>query len=118
MGSFPGPIMIAIKYIQAYNVHWRQEMKHEKEYNQALLVARNDLAVILSIIPGLGHLYKGYYLNGLCLFLLAPLMVFVGLVISLATLGAGLLLPVVYWIAVAVSAYHMKDHRKHHLIHF
>lgn len=93
-------------------------MKHEQEYNRALVVARNDLAVILSTIPGLGHIYKGYYLHGLCLMLLAPLMIFVGLVTSLATLGVGLLLPVIYWIAVAISAYHMSDHRKHHLIHF
>ncbi len=93
-------------------------MEHRQEYNQALRVARNDLAVILSLLPGLGHIYKGYYWQGLCLLLLAPMMIFTGLVTSLATLGVGLLLPVVYWIAVAVSAYHMVDHRKHHMIHF
>jgi hypothetical protein len=67
------------------------------------------------VLPGLGHLYKGLYLPGfVILFLGAPIALWTGVLLSLATLGLGLLVPVAFWAAVAVSAYYAEDHRKHH----
>lgn len=41
------------------------------------LVERRDrvgnVAAALSIIPGLGHIYRGYYFHGLCWFTFTPL---------------------------------------------
>jgi len=74
----------------------RPENVSEKRWQAFLVKARNELAVLLSIIPGLGHIYKGYYLMG------------VGLI---------LLIPVCFWAGTAVSAFMIEDHRKYHLFH-
>lgn len=76
---------------------------------------RDDLACILSLFPGLGHLYKGYYGGGLFLLLLAlPTVIFVSLLLGMATLGFSLFMPVVFWISVMAHAYFAPDHRRHH----
>lgn len=82
-----------------------------------LVKARNDVAAGLSVIPGLGHFYKGYALMGISLMLLTPVMVFAGLICGALTLGVGLVIPLGYWVAVGWAAYELPDHRKHHLIH-
>ncbi|MBX2825623.1 MAG: hypothetical protein KTR33_12890 [Gammaproteobacteria bacterium] len=89
----------------------------DRRWQQFLVKARNELAVILSVIPGLGHIYKGYYLMGAGLILLTPVMLFAGLLAGAMTLGLGLLIPVLFWAGTAVSAFMIEDHRKHHLFH-
>ena len=76
----------------------------------------NVVAAALSILlPGMGHAYKGRYGAGLAILLLgAPLSLWVGVLLSLATLGLGLIIPVCFWAMTAVSAYYTKDHRIHH----
>ena len=79
--------------------------------------AENTIAAILTIVPGLGHFYKGYYVAGiLWLFLGMPLAIWVGILFGLATGGIGLLFPVACWVALAFDAYNEKDlrARKHH----
>lgn len=88
----------------------------EKNWKSFLVKARNEIAVVLSIVPGLGHIYKGYVLPGLALMLLAPVAVFSGLICGALTLGLGLFLPVVFWVATGWTAYQLPDHRKHHLV--
>ena len=42
--------------------------------------AHNEIAALLSIVPGLGHIYKGHYGMGLFLmFLGMPIAIFVGI---------------------------------------
>jgi hypothetical protein len=41
--------------------------------------------------------------------------VFIGIILSLATAGLGLLFPVLCWVALAWDAYNEKDRRRHHL---
>ncbi len=77
---------------------------------------RNTIAAVLSLIPGLGHIYKGHKGLGVLLLLGWPLAVWVGVLLSLATLGSGLLIPILYWGFVAVDAYNESDRRKHHLM--
>jgi TM2 domain-containing membrane protein YozV len=76
----------------------------------------NVVAAALSLaLPGLGHVYKGRLGTGLAVLLLgAPLSLWAGIMLSLATLGLGLLLPVFYWATAAVCAYYTEDHRAHH----
>jgi TM2 domain-containing membrane protein YozV len=77
--------------------------------------ARDDIACVLSVIPGLGHLYKGYVGGGLFLMLLAwPLMLFISLLLGMGTMGLSLLFPVLFWGAVMAHAYSAEDHRKRH----
>jgi hypothetical protein len=76
------------------------------------------IAAILSIIPGLGHLYKGWIHEGLgCLLVGFPIFFFIGGILGLATLGLGLLLPLFYIAGVAWHAYSI-DRRHHHLPSF
>lgn len=73
---------------------------------------RRIIAAILSIIPGLGHLYKGHYGAGIMiLFVGVPVMIWVALLLSFATLGFSLILPFVAWGWVIADAYAEKDWR-------
>jgi TM2 domain-containing membrane protein YozV len=56
--------------------------------------AHNEIAALLSIIPGLGHIYKGHYEAGLLwMFLGMPFAIWIGIIFSLATVGLGLAVP-------------------------
>jgi len=77
--------------------------------------ANNEIAALLSIVPGLGHIYKGHYEAGLLwMFLGMPVAMWVGILFGLATAGIGLLFPILCWAALAVDAYNEKDRRHHH----
>ena len=81
---------------------WRREETAEG-------TASDAMAALLSIVPGLGHVYKGYRGIGL-LFAAGTLIVlgFSGLA-AIASAGFGLGLAVFYWIGVAMHAYAIKD---------
>jgi hypothetical protein len=82
-----------------------------------LIKAENAIAALLSIVPGLGHIYKGHFEAGLAwMFFGMPLAVFVGILFGLATAGIGLFFPILCWVAVAFDAYFEKDRRRHHMI--
>jgi len=77
--------------------------------------AHNEIAALLSIVPGLGHIYKGHYEMGLFLmFLGMPIAIFVGIISILGTAGIGLLFPIGCWAALAYDAYRKNDRRHHH----
>lgn len=83
-------------------------------------VDRNKLAAALSILPGLGHLYKHHYLAGLGIMTAGNvLMVFVTLWLSIATLGLALIVVPLLWFAgIAGSAYCASDeHGMHPWLH-
>ncbi len=83
-------------------------------------VDRNKIALLLSVIPGLGHLYKHHYASGLGILIGGNLlMAFVALLLGLATFGISMIVvPAVYVAAVALSAYNLPDrHGKHHWLH-
>lgn len=74
------------------------------------------MAAFLSIIPGLGHIYKGHYRVGLALMLVGiPLTLWMGILTSLATFGVGLMIPVIFWVMTAANAWMEPDWRRHHL---
>jgi hypothetical protein len=77
--------------------------------------AHNEIAALLTIVPGLGHIYKGHYEAGfLWMFLGMPIAIWIGILFGLATAGVGLLFPILCWVALAVDAYNEKDRRHHH----
>ncbi|MGE5214122.1 MAG: hypothetical protein ACM3NN_10570 [Nitrospirota bacterium] len=77
--------------------------------------AHNEIAALLSTVPGLGHIYKGHYEMGLFwMFLGMPLAVFVGIIGVLGTAGISLLFPIGCWATLAYDAYNEKDRRHHH----
>jgi TM2 domain-containing membrane protein YozV len=77
--------------------------------------AKNEIAALLSIVPGLGHIYKGHYGTGFAwMFVGMPIVLWIGILLSLATAGVGLLVPITCWAALAVDAYCERDLRRHH----
>ena len=83
-------------------------------------VDRNRIALFLSIVPGAGHFYKHHYASGLGLLIGGNLLVvFVAVLLGLATFGVSLLVvPVGYLFSVAAAAYYLPDwHGHHHYLH-
>jgi hypothetical protein len=74
--------------------------------------ARDRAAALLSLSPGLGHLYKGHILfGGLIFFVISPLIAALTLFLLPATLGVILIVPMVFLFAVMLHAYHAPDRR-------
>ena len=70
---------------------------------------RDIIAVFLSVLPGLGHIYKGHRLTGV-LFMIGS--VFAAFAIGVAatfTAGWGLLLLPLYWAGVMLQVYWLED---------
>jgi hypothetical protein len=74
--------------------------------------ARDRAAALLSLSPGLGHLYKGHvWFGGLIFFVISPLIAALTLFLLPATLGVILIVPMVFMFAVMLHAYHAPDRR-------
>lgn len=71
--------------------------------------ASDLVAVMLSVIPGLGHVYKGYKLLGLLFVIGAFGAILLGALAATATAGFGLLLIPIYWFAVMFHVYGVED---------
>jgi hypothetical protein len=72
--------------------------------------ASDLVAVALSVIPGLGHVYKGYRIMGLLLmFVGTPFALGIALLIATFTAGFGFFLLPLYWIAVIIHVWAIPD---------
>lgn len=72
--------------------------------------ASDAIAVLLSVVPGLGHIYKGYNLIGMLLiFVGTPMAVALALLIATGTAGFGIGLLPIYWFAVMFHVYGIED---------
>ena len=71
--------------------------------------ASDAVAVMLSVVPGLGHVYKGYKLIGLLFFFGAVGAMALGALAATATAGFGLGLIPIYWFAVMFHVYGIED---------
>lgn len=83
-------------------------------------VDRNMVAAVLSLVPGAGHLYKHHYLAGFGILTLGNVLVaFIAALMFFATLGLSvILLPALWVVAVAYSAYMASDeHGMHPWLH-
>jgi hypothetical protein len=74
-------------------------------------VDRNKIALILSILPGAGHLYKRHIGSGLAILIGGnSLIIFCAVWLSLATLGLSLVVVPILWIGgIAWSAFLLPD---------
>ena len=72
--------------------------------------ASDAFAILLSIVPGLGHIYKGHTMVGLLLiFVATPMAVGMALLAATATAGFAVLLLPLYWAAVMIHVYGIED---------
>jgi TM2 domain-containing membrane protein YozV len=71
------------------------------------------MAILLSIIPGLGPMYKGHrIMGGLILFLITPAAIAFAIIAAMASAGWGILMLVPYWGAVMLHAWAVDDRIK------
>jgi hypothetical protein len=83
-------------------------------------IDRNQAAAMLSIIPGLGHLYKHHYLAGFGILTIGNILVaFISALLVFGTLGLSVIIVPALWFAlVACSAYMASDeHGMHPWLH-
>jgi len=72
--------------------------------------ASDAMAVLLSVIPGLGHIYKGHKLTGAILLLVVtPIAVVFGFLAAFASAGFGIGILVFYWLGVMLHVWGIKD---------
>jgi ribosomal protein L40E len=84
---------------------WTREARETAEPK-----ASDAMAILLSIIPGLGHIYKGHRLMGaVILFLITPLAIAFAIIAALASAGWGILMLIPYWGAVMLHVWGIKD---------
>lgn len=73
---------------------------------------RDVTAFWLSLVPGLGHLYKGHvWLGGLIFFIVGPVVLLLSLVVLPATLGVSIIIPILFMVSGMVHAYRIRDER-------
>lgn len=70
---------------------------------------RDKVAMCLSVIPGLGHIYKGQRLLGVLLMIGSVFAGFACLLAGFASAGWGTLLLPLYWIGVMMHAFWADD---------
>jgi len=70
---------------------------------------RDLAAVLMSVVPGLGHIYKGHPLSGALYMLGAAFALVAAVVASTATAGFGVLLLPLYWAGVMLQVYWLED---------
>ena len=77
---------------------------------------RNRIAAVLSVIPGLGHLYKHHYLAGFGILIPGNVLAaFITALLTFATLGLSIIIVPAAWLAIiACSAYMASDEHGHH----
>jgi hypothetical protein len=83
-------------------------------------VDRDKFALLLSIIPGAGHLYKHHFAAGMGILLGGNILVaFIAILLAIATFGISLVVvPLLWWAGVAISAYGLDDwHGRHYWLH-
>ncbi len=90
-------------------VGYRRRQREVQDPSRNPRHVRDRAALVLSVIPGLGHIYKGHKLLG-ALLMLGTLIVgfFVTATVS-ATGGGALLLIPIYWSAVMLHAYWLEE---------
>ena len=71
--------------------------------------ASDLVAVMLSVIPGLGHVYKGYRFLGLLFLIGGGFALLCGALAATATAGFGLGLIPIYWFGVMFHVYAIPD---------
>ncbi|EDY21503.1 hypothetical protein CfE428DRAFT_0748 [Chthoniobacter flavus Ellin428] len=70
---------------------------------------RDRIAVCLSIVPGLGHFYKGHKTTGV-LYFIGSLFAFAFCFLAgAASAGWGLLLMPLYWVGIMMQVYWLED---------
>lgn len=82
---------------------------YRQERGEQIGSGRDMAAVLMSVIPGLGHIYKGHRLTGALFMLGAVFAVLAAGVAATFTAGFGLLLLPLYWVGIMLQVYWLED---------
>jgi hypothetical protein len=82
---------------------------YRRRESQRAGTPRDSAAMLLSLLPGLGHIYKGHKLLGAILMLGTFFAIFACVVAATATALWGLLLLPLYWAGVMLHAYFVEE---------
>lgn len=89
---------------------WVRPTPEEAPYQRR----RDVTAFWLSLVPGLGHLYKGYILfGGAIFFLIGPAVLSLSIILAPETVGLTFLILPPFLVAVMLHAYNAEDRRAH-----
>ena len=72
---------------------------------------RDIIAVVMSVVPGLGHIYKGHTMTGALLMMGGLFAVLACVLAATASAGFGLLLLPLYWAGVMMQVFWLEDRR-------
>ncbi len=70
---------------------------------------RDRFAVVLSVVPGLGHIYKGHRVLGAMIMIGSAFAASAAVLAGAASAGWGILLIPLYWIGVMLHVYWLED---------
>jgi hypothetical protein len=84
---------------------------YRRRRSEPIGTQRDTAAMLMSLLPGAGHIYKGHTLTGVLLMVGAAFAALAVGVIATATMGFGLLLLPLYWAGVMMQVYWLEDRR-------
>ena len=82
---------------------------YRRRMAQRVWTGKDVAAVVMSIVPGLGHMYKGHPAAAAIAFGGALLATFAAVVAATATMGMALALLPLYWAAVMLHVFWAED---------
>ncbi len=88
---------------------WVLGYRRQQDRAHHLGTARDTIALVLSVAPGAGHIYKGYRLAGAVVMAAALFVLLFVLATVSATAGGAILLVPIFWSAVMLHAYWADD---------
>lgn len=92
---------------------WVAGYRRHSDENEKPAGRDDILSMVMSVVPGLGHWYKGHRFAGVVLMVSTALVAFFSLATVSATAGVALLLIPIYWSCVMLHAYWSEDLRTH-----
>jgi hypothetical protein len=82
---------------------------YRRRQAQQVGTVRDNIALLLSVVPGAGHLYKGHRMLGIIFMTGTLVAIFASIVAATATALWGLLLLPFYWAGVMLHVYWLDD---------
>lgn len=110
VGTFHCPLcqtVLSVGTTQCTNCDWHEG--YGEEPSAFVPDSRDITAVFLSIVPGLGHYFKGHHLMGVGYFLGTFIVIFFGVAVLMVGMGFNLIFLPIYWGWVMLHAYLLPD---------
>lgn len=108
--SFPCPLcgeMLPAGATECSQCDWVKGYRHREPVTEG--TPRDVMAVVLSVVPGLGHIFKGHTRTGIIYMIMTGLVLFFIGLVGMVGMGFQLLLLPFYWVWTMLHAYLTPD---------